>query len=258
MNSQNSKRDIHPFYDRRDEPVSDIPWKRAGAKRPQSWFSDREKGTFGDRLALADRFEATFIREFNDRMDDLRIVKQGIESGGLYSYHGHLRFRRDPTTLLLRYMPDSVLIDLRKHNPIESMMLEFKAGNSGIYSQNLFNNLQRKSQSAPVPLERIEDVFNIERDAYEQYMKLAAHGSHVVILVYAGFREPGDRLFAQYVDRISTCGDYNPNQLGKNTGSGTHSVNINLASMVRAECFFKEVAEVNQRVITDIEYMIEA
>ena len=199
-------------------------------------------GNFEERLRLASLLEKTFIEAFNKYFGDrFIIVKYGIETTELHAFHNYLRTCHDITSHFVRYIPDSVLIETKRdenHRLCPTRLIEFKAAKTGLYSPKFFEKL--KGACPSVPLERKEDVFNIEKDALDLYKALEEKlNIPVVIIAYAAYRSD-TRLFAQYSSEIGICNEYNPNKRGKNRGSGTVLYNVSLKTFQPLKLFLKE------------------
>lgn len=193
---------------------------------------------FADRLDIASRLEKSFIAEFNARVDGYQIVKYGIETTQLAAVHKFIRFCHDDTSRFVRYIPDSVLVRTSGTSECDTTLIEFKAATTGVKNKSFLLALSAKCPNMEPPFSVKEDVFNIENDALELYLRLQSIGVRVAVIAYAGYRASGDKIRAQFVEKIAKCNTYNPNVKGQNTGSGTYIANINFASFELLESFF--------------------
>jgi hypothetical protein len=187
-------------------------------------------GSFEDRLKLANLLEKKFINLFNENFGSkFFIVKYGIETTNLKEFHNMLRTCHDITSHFIRYIPDSVLIENKsddKHRECQTKLIEFKAAKTGLRKESFFKKL---AQDCPnIPFEKKEDVFNIEKDALDLYIKLENNLNIPVIIIALASYRSDNKLFAQYASKIGICNEYNPNRRGMNQGSGTHLYNVSL------------------------------
>jgi len=107
------------------------------------------------------------------------------------------------------------------------------------------------------PFTAKEDIFNVENDALDLYGRLQSIGAKIVIVVFASYRVSGDKIRAQFVERIAKCNTYNPNKGGNNTGSGTHIANINFASFVGLTDFLKNNYAIDEACSQQVESSVE-
>jgi len=202
---------------------------------------------FEKRTKLAALLEENFIGLFNERFGDrFLVVKYGIETTNLKEVHGKLRTCHDPTSHLVRYVPDSVLVEVKRdgvHRKCRNRLVEFKAAETGLYSERFFNEIRENCPE--VPFNGIADVFNVEKDALDLYAKLEKGlGVPTVVVAFAAYREDL-KLFAQYASKIGVCNEYNPNLKGKNRGSGTILYNVSLATFRPLSDFLVEELGLN-------------
>ena len=212
---------------------------------------------FINRINEADRLESSFIESFNRRQSQYKIIKYGIESTNLAAVHNFIRTCYDNTSKFVRYIPDSVLISTNNNKPCKTTLIEFKAAVTGVQKDSFLNTLKSKCPQMIPAFSTKEDIFNIENDALELYVKLSDLGVRVVIVVYAGFRTQGNRLFSQFVEKIAVCNTYNPNTRGQNVGSGTWIANVNLASFMNISNFFYNEFSINTNIMNTISADIE-
>lgn len=212
---------------------------------------------FTDRLNVADSFESTFINEFNSLVKQYQIVKYGIESTQLVSIHEFIRFCYDDTSKFVRYIPDSVLINISEDCKCDTTLIEFKAAITGIRSDFFFRTLLEKCPQMEPAFQKKEDVFNIENDALELYLKLRSIGVKVAIIAYANYRAPNDKIRGQFVEKITRCNTYDPNIRGQNVGSGTYIANINFASFEPIDSFFYKNYGINSEILKQIVKKVE-
>lgn len=207
--------------------------------------------SFENRLALAAGLEQAFIGTFNDACQSHQIIKFGIESTKLADAHQHLRRRYDATSRFLRYMPDSVLINLIDATA-PTALIEFKAADTGLYSQGFFERLKANCPEMEPPFLTIQDVFNVESEALNGYLELAKLGIPVIVVGHAMYRNDNP-LRAQYAERIAVCNEYDPNRGAGSMGSGTLIKNANFASFVTVGEFFSREQGVDSRVLEAVE-----
>lgn len=206
---------------------------------------------FEKRMNLAARLEQAFIGTFNEACQSHQIIKFGIESTKLAEAHQHLRRRYDATSQFLRYMPDSVLINLIDATA-PTALIEFKAADTGLYSQNFFERLKANCPEMEPPFLTIQDVFNVESEALNGYLELAKLGIPVIVVGYAMFRNDNP-LRAQYAEQVAVCNEYNPNQGAGSMGSGTFIKNTNFASFELIGEFFSREQGVDREVLEVVE-----
>ena len=194
--------------------------------------------SFNKRLDAAAKLELSFMNAFNQHSSTHIIIKYGIESSKIAKAHSLIRFCYDNTSKFIRYIPDSVLVRRDGKNLNETILIEFKAATTGIYSSKLFSDIQKSClDRGELPITSMEDVFNMENEALELYLKLASIDIKVVIIVMATYRKAG-HLRAQFVQDIAVCQVKNPNERFLTRGSGTMIANVNLESLIDIEDFF--------------------
>lgn len=197
---------------------------------------------FEKRLKLASLLEENFIKLFNEYFSDkFVVVKYGIETTKLKNVHEMLRTCHDITAHLVRYIPDSVLVEVKSdstHRECKTKLIEFKAAETGVRSDSFFEDI--KKECSDLPFDRKEDVFNVEKEAFNLYIRLERDlNVPVVIIAFTSYRSD-NRLFAQYASEIGICNEYNPNRRGQNQGSGTHLYNVSLKTFKNLEAFLQE------------------
>jgi len=197
---------------------------------------------FEERIKLASLLEENFIKLFNEYFgDQFIIVKYGIETTELKRVHNLLRLCHDITAHFVRYVPDSVLIEAKSnnvHRRCSTRLLEFKAAKTGLQKNSFFEKI--KMVCPHISFAGKEDVFNIEKEALDLYVKLEKNlNVPVVIIAFASYRSD-NKLFAQYASRIGICNEYNPNRKGQNQGSGTYLYNVSLKTFKNLRVFLQE------------------
>ena len=206
---------------------------------------------FEQRLQLAARLESNFINAFNQLCITHRVIKYGIESTKLAEAHKYILSSQDETSKFIRYIPDSVLVSTGTTKQ-DTTLLEFKAADSGIYSDSFFNKLRmNECPNMNPPFKSKADVFNIEAEALTLYKRLNEIGVRVVIIAHAAYRQDNP-LRAQYVEKIAVCNTYNPNQGIGSRGSGTKIANANLASFDLMPNFFNKELNIDFDIATKI------
>lgn len=214
--------------------------------------------SFQYRLTIAEKLENTFITIFNSSCDQYKIIKYGIETSKLSDVHEFIRNSCDDTSRFVRYIPDSVLINVEKNQQMSNTTLvEFKASTEGIRSEHFFNKLNSECPEMNPSFSKKEDIYNIESDALNLYLKLNQIGVRVIIVAYAGFRSKSDQLHVQFVEKIKICNKYNPNKRGKNVGSGTYIANVNLASFEPLDVFFYNEFGINYDITKKVTEAVE-
>jgi hypothetical protein len=204
---------------------------------------------FQDRLDTAMRLELAFIKTFNELCDSYKIVQYGIESTKLMDAHDFIRSCRDDTSRFVRYIPDSVLVHTKHPTVCNTTLVEFKAATTGVQKKEFMEYLSRHCPNMQPPFNSKDDIFNIENDALELYLKLQSIGVRIIVVAYAGYRTNDDQIRAQFVEHIARCNVYDPNQQGQNTGSGTPIANVNFASFVPLTQFFREEFGIDDQVV---------
>ncbi len=114
---------------------------------------------FEDRLAAAACLEQTFIVTFNDSCADYKIVKYGIESTKLSEAHEFIRLCRDDPSRFVRYIPDSVLVNVNDRHACNTTLIEFKAATTGIQSDSFANSLSHRCPGMDPPVWRQRGYF---------------------------------------------------------------------------------------------------
>lgn len=191
--------------------------------------------TFSERLEFALKFEEIFIEEFNHHFQEkYQIIKFGIESTKLIEIHKILRYCHDKVSHFVRYIPDSVLVEMIdkekiRHRQCKNFLVEFKVGLTGVKKESFFNEI--KEECPEVIFINKDDVLNIEKDAIDIYLDLEKKIKIPVILVIYALYHKKETLYAQFASRIQICNEYNPNIRKKGTGSGTILYNISLHSL---------------------------
>jgi hypothetical protein len=208
--------------------------------------------SFRERISIAEKFERVFIEAFNKYCKNYRIVKFGIESTNLLSIHEHIRLCHDETTKFIRYLPDSVLVNINQNNTCKTTLIEFKAASTGIKKDLFLHNLNKQCNDTRAIFTCKEDIFNIEDDALELYKKLHTINVKIIIIAYAQYRPLDDQIRAQFVENIAKCNTYNPNTKGKNTGSGTNLANVNFLSFDHFVDFFHKQFEIEKLYLNKI------
>ena len=207
---------------------------------------------FNERLTTAAKLETAFIDEFNKHSSRYKIIKYGIESTRLSEVHNFIRFCRDDTSKFVRYIPDSVLVDVSLNSNCQTTLIEFKAAITGIQKDSFLKMVRNKCPNMVPQFFSKEDIFNIEDDALNLYLKLTGIGIRVIVVVYAGFRTTGNKLLSQFVENIAKCNTYNPNAMGQNIGSGTIIANINLESFANIKDFFCNNYVISENIVTKV------
>jgi hypothetical protein len=207
---------------------------------------------FDGRLVTASCLEQPFIQTFNQLCQNHQIIKYGIESTQLAKAHKFIRLCRDDTSRFIRYIPDSVLVNTGNPTECTTTLIEFKAATTGIRNDSFVRSLSLQCPSMDPPFGGVWDVFNIEKDALDLYSKLSSLGVRVVVVAFASYRTRGDRIRAQFIEKISICNVYNPNIRGQNTGSGTHIANVNFASFESLDYFFDREYHINANILQQV------
>ena len=127
------------------------------------------KNGFRERVNDASKLESSFTNEFNKYSSKYKIIKYGIESTRLSEVHNFIRFCRDNTSKFVRYIPDSVLVDISDSSLCKTTLIEFKAAVTGVKKDSFLNSLKNKCPEMDPQFSTKEDIFNIEEDALTLY-----------------------------------------------------------------------------------------
>lgn len=207
--------------------------------------------SFGTRTELAARLENTFTAAFNERVSTHRVVKSGVEATEIHQFHDAIRYCYDPTSKYVRYWPDSVMLSYA-HGQEDTALLEFKCAATGVRLESFLDQLRRACPDLQPPFSSRHDVYNIEADALDHYVRLAGIGVKVIIVAYRlGIVE--NPIRAQFVENIAVCNEYDPNVGGRNTGSGTMIANANFASFVNLTDFFTAEFSLDRAALMEVE-----
>ena len=212
---------------------------------------------FIDRLSISESFERIFIEIFNKYCKNYKIVKFGIESTALLNNHSNIRFCYDDGSKFIRYLPDSVLINIENPSKCKTTLIEFKVATTGIKKDLFFKKVKQECPEIAVKFTCREDIINIENDALELYRKLNKINVKTILIIYAQYRPSEDQIRVQFAEKIAICNTYNPNLRGQNTGSGTLVANVNFLSFEPVIDFFNKnfnVKEIDlENIINDLQ-----
>lgn len=206
---------------------------------------------FRDRINQSQTLEKPFIEIFNEKCATHRIVKFGFESTAMSEYHNDIVLTKDDTSQFLRYLPDSVLTSRSDNRSIEPKtgLIEFKVQNI-LLDKKFLSDVQRdyhKNGNEDLPLTHEDQVFNIEKDAFDTYLRVA---SLEIAIVVVAWQNPTQLLRAQYVDKIKICNEHTPRPGGR--GSGTTITNTHIDSYQEAETFFNNEFGISTEVLSAI------
>jgi len=207
---------------------------------------------FIDRLSISENFEEIFIEIFNKYYKNYKIVKFAIESTTLIYNHSNIRFCYDDGSKFIRYLPDSVLINIENPSKCKTTLIEFKVAATGVKKDSFFKNIKQACPEIAVKFTCKEDIINIENDALELYRKLNEINVKTILIVYAQYRPSKDQIRIQFAEKIAICNSYNPNLRGQNIGSGTLVANVNFLSFEPIIDFFNRHFNIKKIVLENI------
>ena len=205
--------------------------------------------TFKERLTAAKALEDPFIEAFKSKCTTHEIVKFGQEETSIAGIHELLRWRRDPTSRFLRFLPDSVLV-AKAQDKSPAYLVEFKVAKSGVREDWFFEKIKRERPDLDPPLEEREDVFGIELASLHNYLKLGQIDVTVVVIGYASYATTS-KLRAQYAQRIGICHTHDPSAAGQ--GSGTTMGNTNYRSFEPLAEFFSREFGIDDEIMRKVE-----
>jgi len=212
---------------------------------------------FKERIMLSQTLEKPFIDTFNEccisNKPSYRIEKFGIESTRLIEAHSHFCTCRDTTSLLVRYLPDALLVCTSRYPECPPTLVEFKVVQRGVKRKWLFDQVltdykQKQSRQEHkeklIELEKKEDVFGIGYDALREYLTLYEKlNVSVIVVALAKFRRRRrggqmrphkDWIRAQFVQKIIQCNDHG------SEGRHGHITNTHFGSFEPLVDFFEK------------------
>ena len=205
---------------------------------------------FQGRLATADRLRQVFIDAFNNICESHKIFRFGISDAQADEAHDLISNLGDPTAQLIRYAPDAILVETARVRP--PIFIEFKTAETGVQRNSFLATLSAECPDMAPPFASCLDIFGMEADALDAYLRLQQINIPVIVVGHAAYRDDNP-LRAQYAHQIARCNVYNPNTGVGTTGSGTAIANVNFASFQPVQRFFSSECGIRTDVLQAVE-----
>lgn len=169
---------------------------------------------------------------FNAITETVDLVPLGYETRIPETVRELLRYVRNETSANIKFAPDYFVVE--RSNPENLYLLEFKCTRTPLYSPRRINMLRLEASDLTLDAEAMGQI---EREPFENYLRLNRIGVRVAILNYCAYAH--QILLCEYVERIKVI-HRDVVQLTTFRGSRTPFVNIDLRSMRSLNSFLCE------------------
>lgn len=178
-------------------------------------------------FALRREDEQIMINVLTETFFNHPIIKSNLcinPLGAARDTEGHrlLRFVRNETAKVIRYIPDYFVVDRKE--PEKVYLIDFKCCRTPIIKQSRVDFLRKQVSDSTLT----QDVIGqMELDAYETYLKLAEIKVKTAVFVYCAYARPDRMLTCEFVQNLKVL--FKGSLITRTiTGSGTPFINFDL------------------------------
>ena len=210
---------------------------------------------YDQRLKIGKKLEETFKKLF-EYLDFTVILtdsmKDSFESQMLSTFKSD-QIKKSNPILMLRWLPDFLVLILNSNSRfMDAFYVDIKA----MYTPVFLPSLPKQLEKAHGKKFLIENIGNIEREAYKSYMSHYKSGSKVFLII-ACSNNP-NLILCDYIENIEVLHKDERERNMQSSGSTTPRVNINLEKMIPIKEFFKDnfnkpfSEDLNQRLLSSV------
>ncbi len=143
------------------------------------------------------------------------------------------------TILMLRYMPDFLVISTNQNTNFNAVMIDVKTMFTPVYL-NTFRKQLEQEHGRSIP---VENIGNIEREAFESYQSYQRGGAKVAVLTVCSYAK--ELVSCEFVENIKEIHKDSGGRNALSAGSTTPRVNVDMDSFRSIKKFLFDVFSID-------------